>query len=301
MKQGLIFDIKRYAIHDGPGIRTTVFMKGCSLTCSWCHNPEGIYSGLELMFWDSRCIGCQECLNACEKGAISFDQTTPRVEKNNCDLCGDCTDACPCGAMEMVGRTVTLPDLMTEIEKDRVFYDESGGGVTFSGGEPLLQHVFLSEVLRECKVRGINTCVDTSGAVPYEVFQSVIGSVDLFLYDLKVMGEKKHLEFTGVTNRTILENLKRLDADGARILVRIPLIPGVNDADVNIRETADFVLGLESVKDVSLLPYHAIAEQKYERLQKGSQFQKAEKLSDERVAEIKNILEESGLNVKIGS
>ena len=196
---------------------------------------------------------------------------------------------------------VSVPDLMVEIEKDRVFFEESGGGVTFSGGEPLIQHQFLAEVLLQCRSRGIHTCVDTSGAVPYEVFAGLKDSVDLFLYDLKIIDDKRHREFTGVSNLIILENLKRLAEGESRIVVRIPLIPGVNDSDENIRQTADFVARLGTVKDISLLPYHDIAEQKYERLQRGGEFKRAEKLSDESIEHIKDLLNRSGLNVKIGS
>jgi pyruvate formate lyase activating enzyme len=301
METGIIFDIKRYAIHDGPGIRTTVFFKGCPLSCQWCHNPEGISSFFELMFRNNRCVGCEECLKTCKKGAISFVNSTPKIDRTKCDLCGECADACPSGALELAGKSYTVEQLLAEIEKDRVFFEESGGGVTFSGGEPLLQADFLKAVLERCKKQGIHTALDTSGFAPYEVINTLKANVDLFLYDLKMIDEKRHIRYTGVSNKIILENLKKLSRNGSRILVRIPLIPQVNDTKDCIQRIAAFIAGILSLKHVSLLPYHDIAAQKYERLNRPSEMPNSSRLPEEKIDFIKHIFEDTGLHVTIGN
>lgn len=301
METGIIFDIKRYAIHDGPGIRTTVFFKGCPLSCQWCHNPEGISSSFELIFRNNRCVGCKECLKTCQKGAISFINSIPKIDRTKCDHCGECAAACPSGAMELSGKSYTVKQLLYEIEKDRVFYEESGGGVTFSGGEPLLQADFLQAVLEGCKKKGIHTALDTSGFAPYEVINALKANVDLFLYDLKMIDEKRHIHYTGVSNKIILENLKKLSRNGSRILVRIPLIPQVNDTKDCIQKIAAFVAGFLSLKYVSLLPYHDIAAQKYERLNRPSEMPNSSYLPEEKINFIKDILEDTGLHVTIGN
>jgi len=301
MEIGVIFDIKRYAIHDGPGIRTTVFFKGCPLSCSWCHNPEGIASSGELIFRNNRCVGCGECFTACKKGAISFVHGKPEIDRKICDLCGECTSACPSTALEMIGKSISKQQLVEEIEKDRVFFEESGGGVTFSGGEPLQQADFLRAVLKECKKRGIHTALDTTGFAPYEVIETIKPYVDLFLYDLKMMDEKKHLEFTGVSNTLVLDNLKKLSQNGSSVQVRIPLIPDVNDTGDCIRKIASFIADQPSLKDVSLLPYHDIAAQKYERLNKSPFTPKSAHLPERKVDLLKKILEDRGLHVSIGN
>ena len=209
MASGTIFNIQRYSIHDGPGIRTTVFLKGCPLSCWWCHNPESQKYGVQLVLWKERCIGCGGCNSVCPEGAISGGGFPPVIDSEKCSGCGLCAEECPAVALEMVGKTVSSDYVMKEIEKDLIFYDQSGGGVTFSGGEPLMQPEFLAELLEKCKARDIHTAVDTCGYANWEVL-SIAGLTDLFLYDIKHMDDLVHTRTVGVSNRIILENLAKL-------------------------------------------------------------------------------------------
>jgi pyruvate formate lyase activating enzyme len=297
---GIVFDIKKFSIHDGPGIRTTVFFKGCPLRCWWCHNPEGLASEPELIFRASRCICCEACLSACEQDAISLNDCTPSTDISRCTLCGACVEACYAEAREIVGREMTVAQVMAEIERDVPFYDESDGGVTFSGGEPLLQWDFLLALLRACKAKEIHTAVDTCGFAPWEAFDAVREYVDLFLYDLKLMDDARHRQFTGVFNESTLSNLEALSRQGHNIIVRVPLVPGVNDDDANIRQTGMFLAGLPHLDGVDILPYHRMGSEKYEQLNKTYRLPETLSPSNERVAELAQVLEEFGLRVKIG-
>jgi len=301
LSEGLIFDIKKYAINDGPGIRTTVFFKGCPLRCPWCHNPEGQSFLPEVMVRPSRCVaGCRECVAACKPGALSMAQDAPVLDKLKCDLCARCASVCPAGAIEIVGRRVGAAEVIAEIERDRVFYEESGGGVTFSGGEPLAQVDFLAELLDACRARAIHTTVDTCGYAPPEAASMVANSADLFLFDLKIMDEKKHDAVTGQPNGVILENLGRLVRLGQKVVIRLPLIAGVNDDAANIRETAAFLRGLGALTEVSLLPYHALGRDKHRGLRKKSRSGGLSAPSLDRLSEIKRDLEADGFRVRLG-
>ena len=301
MEKGIIFDIKRYAIHDGPGIRTTIFFKGCSLRCWWCHNPEGLVIQPELIFKENRCIkGCTECIISCPKEALSRVDQYISINRKECDLCGECVKVCPAGALEIIGREMRVQEIVKEIEKDMIFYDESGGGVTFSGGEPLMQPEFLDALLEECKERDIHTAIDTCGYAPFEVIEKIRDKVDLFLYDIKMMDDEKHIEYTGVSNEPILDNLKKLAEQGSVIMVRLPIMPGINDDDDNINKIAEFILSLRCIKDISLLPYHRAGSEKYQRLNKAYRMDKTQPSSDEKIVEIKKNLEHLGFKVKVG-
>lgn len=301
MAEGIIFDIKRYAIHDGPGIRTTVFLKGCPLRCQWCHNPEGIESKPEIILRSSRCaIECSECVSVCPQGAISKDGNFIKIDQAKCDLCRKCEDVCVYEALEIVGREVTVQEVMEEIEKDRIFFDESGGGVTFSGGEPLMQLDFLEALLEEIKKKNIHVTLDTSGYVSYENLERISDKVDLFLYDLKIIDEGKHEKYTGVSNKLILENLRKLSERGNSIAVRIPLISGVNDDDQNIQMFAEYLHALKNIKQISLLAYHRGGCEKYVRLRKEKSMKTFESPSDGRIEEIRKILDDYGFSVKTG-
>lgn len=266
---GVIFDLKRYAINDGPGIRTTVFLKGCPLRCDWCHNPESQLPQPELMFRANRCLACGACEQACTHGAIHMEMGDQVIrDPDKCVLCGDCAAACYSEARQMVGRTLTPTALLREIERDRAFYETSGGGVTFSGGEPLNQPAFLAETLRLCKAHELHTTLDTCGYAPWSKLQALDGLVDLYLYDLKVMDEARHRQHTGVSNQVILENLEKLAHGGARIVIRIPLIAGFNDDGPNLEQTAAFLAGLPGIQRVELAPYHEIGNAKYDALER---------------------------------
>jgi len=300
MTKGLIFDIKRFAVHDGPGIRTTVFFKGCPLHCLWCHNPEGIAKGKELMVRSSRCARCYQCVDACPRGAITRSSGPVAVDRSKCDLCGDCVQVCMSEALEMAGRAVTVEDVVREIERDRIFFEQSGGGVTLSGGEPAAQPDFCRSLLGELNKRSIHAALDTSGLAAWDILWNCASRADLILYDLKLMNEKKHLKYTGVSNRPVLDNLKKLAAAKKDIAVRIPLVAGVNDDKANIQSAVGFLQRLGTIKKVSLLRYHQGGREKYKNLDQVSSFQIYEPPSEERMGEILRKFGEAGFEVKIG-
>lgn len=260
---GIIFDIKKFAIHDGPGIRTTVFFKGCPLDCWWCHNPE------------SRKLEPETVV-----------KTDSRF--------------CPPETTEVIGREISVEEVMAEVNKDTVFYDESGGGVTFSGGEPLMQPDFLNMLLSSCKQYSLHTAVDTTGYASYSTISKIYDNVDLFLYDLKLINEEQHRKYTGVSNKPILENLKRLSQNGKKIIIRIPIIPGITDMEENITGIARLLQTLPATPEVNILPYNLIGESKYQKFSIPNRLGKIEPPSDEQMNELKNKLEAFALKVKIG-
>lgn len=267
MQQGLIFDIKRYSINDGPGIRVTIFFKGCPLNCLWCHNPESISSNIQKLFTAGRCIGCGECCRVCPVHACLPTEQGVVTDESLCSLCGKCAQVCPALATEMSGHYRSVDELIKIIEKERPFFDQSGGGVTFSGGEPLLYPDLLIEMLEACGLRQIHRAVDTSGFVDTDTLLRVAKHTDLFLYDLKMLDAERHRRYTGVDNRLILDNLRALAGDGATIQIRIPLVGGVNDDNESIAAFAAFVAGLPGdKKPVNLLPFHDVAKGKDQKL-----------------------------------
>jgi pyruvate formate lyase activating enzyme len=301
MTTGIVFDTKRFSIHDGPGIRTTIFLKGCPLHCLWCHNPESQSPHPDVMLRPSRCIACHACLDECLQGAISINSSDAiNTDLNLCVRCGACTEVCYAEAREMIGKEMTVAQVMAEFERDLSFYDESGGGVTFSGGEPLLQRDFVLALLQECKRKEIRTAVDTSGAVSWQNLDRVRPFTDLFLYDLKHMDEAAHKKLTGVSNQRILDNLRQLSAHGHNIILRFAIIPGCNDSDDNIRRTGEFAAGLPQRHPIAILPYHATATDKYQRLNRPYQLPDIQPPSDTRMADIAAILRGYGLEVKQG-
>lgn len=314
MTNGRIFDIKKYSINDGPGIRTTVFLKGCPLDCWWCHNPESKSLKAELMYRANRCTLCAECVSACPLEAIEIhphplplslrergwgEGESATTDRTICDNCGICAEVCYNGARELLGREMTVAQVMKEIERDVPFFDQSKGGVTFSGGEPLMQRKFLAEVLRACRAHDIHTVVDTSGFATWEVLDSIRGDVSLFLYDLKSMDDERHKQYTGVSNELILSNLRRLDDVGVYCVVRIPLVPGVNDDEENLVESGKFLASLPNIVSVELMGYHEIAKGKYEALGMEYRLPGAKAPSVESMKWAAGVIEGFGLKVRV--
>jgi len=295
---GTIFDIKKYAIHDGPGIRTTVFFQGCPLLCWWCHNPESQSRTPVLLYRRNRCVLCGTCVETCPQSGISINKVAI-TNQGKCDVCGECAEVCYYGAREVSGREMTVAEVLAEIERDVPFYDQSGGGVTFSGGEPLLQHRFLLTLLRECKKRAIHTVVDTSGFAAWDVIERIRDDIDLFLYDLKLMDDVRHKQYTGVSNELILNNLRRLAEGGSQIFVRIPLIPGINDDAENLTQCAAFITSLPTITGIELMGYHDIAAAKYEALGEDYPLLGTVPPTEEEMQIAASYFEEKGLCVKI--
>ncbi len=262
---GNVFRIERFAVHDGPGIRTTVFLKGCPLRCWWCHSPESQSTLPELMYRPDRCIRCFKCVEECQLGAISRVGDVPVVDEDLCRWCGGCADVCDTGARTRAGRLMTTADVVRVIEQDTLFYDQSGGGVTFSGGEPLMQPDFVIELLEACRDKRIHTAVDTCGMADRDRLLRAAELADLFLFDVKMLDDERHRQFTGVSNVRILDNLRALVAARARVLVRFPLVPGVNDEPGHVERVGRFLAGL-GLSRVDVLPYHRAGSGKYPAL-----------------------------------
>jgi len=267
MTTGLAFNVQQFSTEDGPGIRTTVFMKGCPLHCAWCHNPEGMRTAPDLMWHDVRCIGARDCVRACPQNALTLAPQGMRIDRERCDVCGACAEACPSAALEVIGRRWTPEQLLEEVLKDQVFYETSGGGVTFSGGEPMMQVGFLCEVMPRCKAAGLHVALDTCGAVSSERYQRVLDWVDLVLYDLKIMDSERHKAVTGIHNDLILQNARLLAARGVPLWIRTPVIPGYTDEPDNIRAIGRFIREmLPTVERWDLLAYTNLGRPKYHRL-----------------------------------
>jgi pyruvate formate lyase activating enzyme len=298
---GRIFDIRRYSIHDGPGIRTAVFLKGCSLRCLWCHNPESVDPGPELMHWPSRCTRCYACLSVCPVGAIAKDaEGAVIIDRAKCNLCGQCAEACLYDAMQVVGREMSVEEVLGELDKDKIFYDQSGGGVTLTGGDPLVQAGFAEAILDGCRSQGIHTALDTAGYSKNGVLDRIAPKADLILFDLKSMDDARHREFTGVSSTPIIDNLKRLAAGRTEVWVRIPLVAGVNDDDENIRRTIALLKSLKRIRRVGILPYHSGGLEKARRIGRESFFRKFEPPAEERIAAIAAAFREAGFEVRRG-
>jgi pyruvate formate lyase activating enzyme len=315
MTTGIVFRIERFAIHDGPGIRTTVFLKGCPLRCAWCHSPESQSPAPEPMPLPDRCIRCGSCVAACPEHAIiapggEHDHVTGegagpwdtwRCEEGRCRVCGACVDACPTGARTIAGEQTSVAAVVDAIERDRIFYDESGGGVTFSGGEPLMQPAFLEALVEQCRARRIHVAIDTSGFGDPAALERIWP--DLFLFDVKAIDEERHRAITGVSNRVILDNLARVAArtraGRASLIVRFPLVPGVTDDDAEVREVGRTLSSL-GISRIDVLPYHRAGLAKYARLGRRYGLPLTQPPAPERVRRVVEILSEHHLTVRVG-
>lgn len=301
MESGLVFNIQKYSLHDGPGIRTTVFLKGCPLCCAWCHNPESMRAAPEMFITDSRCIACGECRDACPL-AESVPGTGPLPARvPDCLQCGACTDACPTDARQMVGQKRTVADILSEVIADRVFYEQSGGGVTISGGEPLAQPGFLIALLRACRENELHTVLDTTGFGQQENLLAAAQYADLILYDLKTFDPVRHRRLTGRSNESILQNLKALNRVHRNIWIRLPVVPGYNDDLLDLRQMAQFVAELQGVQQVSLLPFHRTGLHKWQRLGLSQPLDDVAPPSPETMERIRELFRAEQLTVHIGN
>lgn len=284
-EKSIVFNIQKFSINDGPGIRTTVFLKGCMLNCIWCHNPESKSAKPQLMFRKDRCIGCGACLKACPRGVHSIGENGEHlINREACIACGKCVEACV-GALEIAGKEMSVEEILKEVMKDKVFYDNSGGGMTISGGDPLMRPRFTLALLKGAKEKGLHTCIETSGFARWEDIEAMVPYVDLFLWDVKESDSANHKEYTGVPNERILENLHKLDAAGAGIILRCPIIPGYNDREEHLKAIGKLAEELVNVQRVDVEPYHPLGKSKCESLGKAYPLEELTFPADETVKE----------------
>lgn len=297
--KGWVFDIQRYSIHDGPGIRTTVFLKGCPLRCLWCDNPESQKPVPEILFFESLCQRCYRCVRMCLTGATSVGEDGAiRIDRSKCTGCGNCVEQCLNDARVLSGKQMTAKEVVDVVRKDTLFYANSGGGVTVSGGEPFYQPEFLKEILCLCREQGIHTAVETSGQAKWQVIEGALPYIDLFLYDVKHLDPVRHRELTGVDNALILENLRKVAAAGKRVILRVPLIPGLNDQSEELETMAGMAKEL-GVKRLDVMAYHRLGEKKYERLGRSYELENVAQYREEEAVVILDRLKKYGLDVRL--
>lgn len=298
MNTAILMDVKRFSVHDGPGVRTTLFFKGCTLKCKWCHNPEGLYPQPEMSYYSRKCLNCGECAIVCPQKAHIFSDKGHEFQKNLCVSCGKCEEVCLGEAMRKYGKSITVDAAMNIALEDRCFYHETGG-ITVSGGEPLRNSSFIAELFSKLKSEKIHTAIDTCGNVSWKDFQRVLPFTDLFLYDIKHWDSNCHLQWTGCGNELILSNLARLSQAGAQIEVRIPLIPGCNDDITVLENIANFLLR-HRIFNVRILPYHDLSRSKYEALQMNYSMPDIPSPYSECISKIVQYYQNLGLNALSG-
>ncbi len=299
---GNVFNIQRFSIEDGPGIRSTVFLKGCPLRCLWCSNPESQLSSPQVGYRQSVCIHCGRCFKACDQGAICLENGEPprvKIDRRMCSVCGKCVDACPAGALKTYGKRMTVEEVYEEIGRDAGYYSKSGGGVTVSGGEAMAQAEFTIALLKKCKAAGIHTVLDTCGFYDNKLVNEVCDYVDLVLYDIKHMDNEEHIRCTGVSNKLILENARLFVQRGVDMWIRVPLIPGFNDSPKNLEDTALFVRNLRPGLSVTLLPYHNFGQNKYKMLDMTYPLDGLEKSNKQHLDECKAVFDRLGVKCSI--
>jgi pyruvate formate lyase activating enzyme len=296
--EGIVFDIQRFSIHDGPGIRTIVFLKGCPLSCRWCSNPESQSLKPVIMYQKMNCIHCGRCIAACKKGAISINNKG-FINRDICTACGECVNVCPASALTIKGRKMTVEQVVKELKKDAIYYRKSGGGITLSGGEPLVQSDFSQEIFKACKAQGWHTAIETTGYATPETIEKVFPYIDLALMDIKNINSDIHKEYTGISNEIILENVKQVSKI-TKMVVRVPVIPNFNSSEQSILETCKFVKTLNNVDTVHLLPYHTYGENKYDLLGRDYLMKESKSVNSDEIENLKKIVESQGIKCIIG-
>ena len=293
-------DIKKFAVHDGPGIRTTLFVKGCPLHCKWCHNPESISFEKQLSYLYAKCIGCGECVSVCPTGSHNISEKGHIFNRQSCIGCGACEEACLGDALKLYGKDITLEEAYNVIMEDKSFYDNSGGGATISGGEPMMQADFVAALFKKLRESGVHTAIDTCGYVKFSEYEKVIPYTNMFLYDLKHIDSKKHKAAVGKPNELILENLLKLDNTGIDIEIRIPFVPGINTDEETVRGMAEFMSRCRHITRVKVLPYHSLAGSKYESLDMENTLPKVDSPSDEMLDWAADLISSYGVNAISG-
>lgn len=297
--KAFVTDIQRFSLSDGDGIRTTVFLKGCNMKCTWCHNPETLARTTELMFYRARCIGCGKCAEACPSGAHSIADGEHIIDRALCTNCGRCAEVCYAEALVMCGTEMSVEEVMAEVIQDKAYYDNSNGGVTISGGEVLCNLEFATELARACRLAGINVAIETNLSFPLDMIKPLISELDAVMFDIKLFDEDEHKKYTGIPNRTTLKNVYEIDKLGIPLTVRTPLIPGVTDTVANISKIAEYIKDMKNLVRYELLNFNPLGEGKYRGLDKANKHESARPLGPEKLDSLKATAEAHGIRVKV--